>query len=168
MIIVVMGVCGSGKTTIGLQLADQLGWRFAEGDDLHPPANKQKMSTGMPLIDEDRWPWLNRIYVEISQHRRDRKGLVISCSALKKSYREKLVRGASDVLFVHLTGTKELLSKRMTSRHGHFMPETLLDSQLAALEIPGPDENALSLDIVMSPSEIVSQVCRQAKALGAP
>jgi gluconokinase len=158
MIIVVMGVSGSGKTTVGRLLADELGWMFIEADDFHPPANVAKMASGQPLNDEDRTPWLAALRTQIDRHLARGENAVVTCSALKERYREVLVGDPQKVKIVHLHGSPELLRSRMNNREGHYMPATLLDSQLAALE---PPEDALTLDVVHSPEELVAQI-RQA------
>jgi len=147
-LIVVMGVAGSGKTTIASGLAETLGVPFVEGDSLHPPANVKKMAGGIALTDEDRWPWLEAIGDRIEVERVTGHGVVVSCSALKHVYRDclrKQVHGT--VQFILLDGTPELIGDRMRKRKGHFMPPTLLDSQFATLEKPTPDEHAVVLDI---------------------
>ncbi|HVV27560.1 MAG TPA: gluconokinase [Rhizomicrobium sp.] len=147
-LIVVMGVAGSGKTTIASGLAEKLGVPFVEGDSLHPAANVKKMASGMPLTDEDRWPWLKAIGERMEVERVTGHGVVVSCSALKHSYRDCL-RGQVNgrVQFVLLDGPRELIAARMAARKGHFMPPALLDSQFATLEKPTPDEHAVVLDI---------------------
>ena len=147
-LIVVMGVAGSGKTTIASGLAKRLDVPFVEGDCLHPAANVQKMAGGTPLTDADRWPWLEAIGERMEMERIAGHGVVVSCSALKRAYRDclrKKVHG--EVQFVMLEGSRELISGRMQQRKGHFMPPALLDSQFAALERPTPDEHAVILDI---------------------
>ena len=147
-LIVVMGVAGSGKTTIASGLAERLGVPFVEGDCLHPAANVKKMAGGTPLTDADRWPWLEAIGERMEMERITGHGVVVSCSALKRVYRDclrKKVHG--EVQFVMLEGSRELISGRMQQRKGHFMPPALLDSQFAALEKPTPDEHAVILDI---------------------
>jgi gluconokinase len=153
-VVVVMGVAGSGKTTVAELLAARFGVPHAEADDFHPQANIAKMSAGHPLTDEDRWPWLRAIAQWIKQHAAADGG-VVTCSALKRSYRDLLRDGSADVWFVHLTGTLELLAERLGARKGHFMPATLLDSQLADLEPLGPDEPGVTLDVRHSPEELV-------------
>ena len=147
MIVVVMGVCGSGKTSVGRLLAERLGWAFIEGDDLHPEANRRKMAAGTPLTDEDRWPWLGRIADEMRRAGEDGRSMVVACSALRRVYRDRLRGCGADVRFLHLTGDPELLRARMEGREGHFMPAGLLDSQLATLEPAGPAETVHDLDI---------------------
>jgi gluconokinase len=152
--IVVMGVSGCGKSTVGRLLADSLGLDYIEGDDLHPPENVARMAAGVALTDADRQGWLQALAQRLADARAQRRGLVLSCSALKRSYRDILRSGASDVRFVHLHGTRDLLAARMHGRPGHYMPPSLLDSQLATLELPGADELALSFDIAQTPQDI--------------
>lgn len=142
---VVMGVSGSGKTTVGAAVAQRLGWDFADGDDLHPVANVAKMAAGRPLDDANRAPWLARVAAWVRAHVEAGEPGVITCSALKRSYRDQL-RG-DGVRFVFLAGSRALLAARLARRPGHFVPASLLDSQLAALEEPGPDEHCLRIDI---------------------
>ncbi|MFG2727944.1 gluconokinase [Streptomyces canus] len=159
-VVVVMGVAGTGKTTIGPLLAARLGVPYAEGDDFHPPANIAKMSTGTPLTDEDRWPWLDAI--GSWAHGRAALGGVVSCSALKRSYRDRLRAEAPGVVFVHLAGDRSLIEDRMSHRQGHFMPTALLDSQFATLQPLQEDEAGVVVDVSGSPEEIAG---RAAKAL---
>ena len=140
MIAVVMGVSGSGKTTVGRRIAERLGWEFVEGDDLHPEANRRKMAAGAPLTDEDRRPWLDRIAARMRRGDREDRSLVVACSALRRSYRDRLRACGADVRFLHLTGAPALLRDRLERREGHFMPAGLLDSQLATLELAGAGE----------------------------
>jgi gluconokinase len=151
-----MGVSGSGKSTVAGILAGQLGWDLEEGDDLHPPANVAKMAAGHPLTDEDRWPWLDTVASWITEHTIAGIPGVITCSALKRIYRDKL-RG-EHVVFVHLTGSKDQIGKRLSARLDHYMPPTLLDSQIATLEPPGPDENVLVVDVGRRPAEEAAEV----------
>jgi gluconokinase len=162
-VVVVMGVAGTGKTTIGPLLAARLGVPYAEGDDFHPQANIDKMSAGIPLDDSDRWPWLDAI----GQWAHGRAGLggVVSSSALKRSYRDRLRAVAPDVVFVHLTGDRKLIEERMTQRQGHFMPTALLDSQFATLQPLGPDEAGVAVDVAGSPQEITERAARALEAL---
>ena len=154
----VMGVSGAGKTVIGTLLADALAVAFLEGDALHPPENVQRMARGIPLTDDDRRPWLAAIAARIADARRTSAGLVVACSALKRQYRDVLRDADGDVLFVHLTGIAALIRQRMTQRVGHYMPATLLDSQLATLEVPGTDEHALTCDVADTPAAIVARI----------
>lgn len=150
---IVMGVAGCGKSTIGRALADRFDGTYLEGDSFHPSANIEKMSRGEPLTDEDRWPWLDTVAREM----RARSGIVFAgCSALKRSYRDRLIEAAGEpILFVHLTGSRELIAERMNARDGHFMPLTLLDSQFKTLEPPAADELAIQVDISGSTQECV-------------
>ncbi|MFC5959758.1 gluconokinase [Streptomyces pratens] len=154
-VVVVMGVAGTGKTTIGPLLAARYGVPYAEGDDFHPPANIAKMSAGTPLDDEDRWPWLDAIGEWA--HGRAGLGGVVSSSALKRSYRDRLRAAAPDVVFVHLTGDRALIEDRMSHREGHFMPTALLDSQFATLQPLEPDEAGVAVEVSGSPEEITEQ-----------
>jgi carbohydrate kinase (thermoresistant glucokinase family) len=149
-VLVLMGVSGCGKSTVGGVLAGRLGWEMGEGDDLHPAANVAKMAAGHPLTDDDRRSWLGLVRGWIDEHVLAGQPGVITCSALKRSYRDVLRN--DHVVFVHLTGSRDQLLARLAARHGHFMPISLLDSQLADLEPPGPDEQALQIDIGPSPS----------------
>jgi len=147
-LIVVMGVAGSGKTTIASALAEKLGVPFVEGDSLHPAANVKKMANGIPLTDADRWPWLEAIGERMEVERATGHGVVVSCSALKRAYRDCLRKEVhGKVHFILLDGSRELIGERMRKRKGHFMPPALLDSQFATLEKPTPDEHAVILDI---------------------
>ena len=155
MIVVVMGVCGSGKTSVGRRIAERMDWAFIEGDDLHPEANRRKMAAGTPLTDEDRWPWLDRIVEEMRRADGEDRSAVVACSALRRAYRDRLRRGGADVRFLHLTGAPALLRVRMERRDGHFMPAGLLDSQLATLEPAGPAETLHALDIARDVETLV-------------
>jgi gluconokinase len=155
-VLVLMGVSGSGKSTVGALLAGRLGWDFEEGDDLHPVANVEKMAAGHPLDDEDRWPWLAKVAQWIVAHTTTGRPGVITCSALKRSYRDVL-RG-EHVVFVDLAGTREQIARRLVKRHGHFMPSSLLDSQFDALEPPTSDENAITVDLADSAAAVADQV----------
>jgi gluconokinase len=159
---VIMGVCGSGKSLIGAALARELGVEFVEGDALHPPDNVKRMAAGVPLTDYDRQGWLTAIATRLRDARREGVGLVVSCSALKQKYRDVLrSAGDSDVRFVFLAGDRALVAERLASRRGHFMPPSLLDSQLATLEEPSPDEGAWTCDIRHTPESIVAEVVRR-------
>ena len=138
--IVVMGVSGSGKTSAARELTRQLGWAYIEGDDLHPAANVAKMAAGTPLDDDDRWPWLREIAAVIGEHEAAGTSIVITCSALKRAYRDLLRDGHPSVWFAHVDVSREVLAQRLAARQGHFMPPSLLDSQLATLEPLGEDE----------------------------
>ena len=150
--VVVMGVCGCGKSTIGRGIAARLGCSFLEGDELHPPANVAKMSRGIPLQDGDRWPWLDAIGAALGSAAHASGSAVAACSALKRVYRDRLSAAAGvPIRYVHLAGTRELLSARMSARKDHFMPTSLLDSQLATLEPLQPDETAVVIDVAWPP-----------------
>jgi gluconokinase len=155
-VLVIMGVSGSGKSTVAGLLADRLGWDFAEGDDLHPAANVAKMQAGEPLTDEDRWPWLESVAGWIRQHTASGTPGIITCSALKRRYRDVL-RG-DGVVFVFLDGSRDRISDRLASRRGHFMPAALLDSQFEALEAPTADETALTLSASSAPPDEVQEI----------
>lgn len=157
-VLIVMGVSGAGKTTIGALLAERLGWEFVDGDLFHPAANVEKMRSGIPLTDEDRWPWLQAIAGWIDRKRRDRGHAVIACSALKRSYRAAIVGQRRDVGFVYLKGPRALIARRQADRNGHFMPASLLDSQFEVLEEPTPDENAIVVSIEPRPGEIIDTI----------
>ncbi|MEG8278595.1 gluconokinase [Streptomyces sp. AHA2] len=165
-VVVVMGVAGTGKTTIGPLLAARLGVPYAEGDDFHPPANIDKMSAGTPLTDEDRGPWLDAI----GDWAQGRAGLggVVSCSALKRSYRDRLRAAAPGVVFVHLTGDRALIEDRMSHRKGHFMPTALLDSQFATLQPLEADEAGVGVDVSGSPAEITERAAAALDSLPEP
>ncbi|OLC10292.1 MAG: hypothetical protein AUJ01_06585 [Acidobacteria bacterium 13_1_40CM_3_65_5] len=159
---VIMGVAGSGKTTIGAKLARALDVAFVEGDDLHPPENVRRMAAGIPLTDDDRRPWLIAIAHRLREARRAGTGLVVSCSALKRSYRDLLRSEAqADLQFVYLKGSRALIAERMTQRRGHFMPPALLDSQFASLDEPSPDEHAWVCDIRRPPDAIVADLVKR-------
>ena len=151
-ILVVMGVSGSGKSTIGTLLARTLQWEFGDANSFHPPANVEKMRKGIPLTDEDRWPWLRAIAAWIDKKRAAGACGVVGCSALKRRYRDILIAERRDVRLVYLKGSEELIARRMAMRHGHFMPPSLLSSQFAALEEPGPDERPIIVSIEPQPS----------------
>lgn len=155
---VMMGVTGSGKSTVGAGLARALEVPFIDGDDLHPRQNVERMAAGIPLTDEDRRPWLLAIAARLREARRAGRGLVVACSALKRSYRDVLRSGAPDLRFVHLVGSRALLAERMTQRRGHYMPPSLLDSQLNTLEEPSPDEDVWLCDIRQTPDAIVADL----------
>jgi gluconokinase len=155
-VLVIMGVSGCGKSTVAGLLGGRLGWDLAEGDDMHPAASIAKMAAGQPLTDEDRWPWLARVAAWIRAHAAAHRPGIITCSALKRSYRDVL--RADPVVFVYLAASRELIARRLAARHGHFMPLALLDSQFAALEPPGPDEQAVTVDVSGSPEQTASLV----------
>jgi gluconokinase/shikimate kinase len=155
-VLVIMGVSGSGKSTVAGLVAGRLGWDLAEGDDLHPPANVAKMQAGEPLTDDDRWPWLESIAEWIRAHTAAGTPGVVTCSALKKRYRDVL-RGEG-VVFVFLEGSKDRISDRLASRHGHFMPPALLASQFDALEAPTEDETFITLCVSATPAEEAQEI----------
>jgi gluconokinase len=155
--IIIFGVSGAGKTTVGKLLASELGWRFIEGDDFHPAANIEKMRSGHPLTDEDRWPWLDCLRKRIEQLLSAAENAVLACSALKRAYRDRL-RVSDEVKFVFLRGDYALVEKQLRSRHGHFMNANLLQSQFDDLEQPQPDENVLTIELGRSPAEIVERI----------
>ena len=155
-VLVVMGVSGSGKSTVAAGLAARLGWDTAEGDDMHPAANVAKMRAGIPLTDDDRWPWLQTIAGWIDTHLAAGTPGIITCSALKRIYRDVMRRDG--VVFVHLTGGVSQIADRLAARQGHFMPPDLLGSQIATLEPPGPDENVLVVDVGSSPQHEVEEI----------
>jgi len=163
--VVVMGVSGCGKSTLGHLLAARLSVPFVEGDDLHSAANVAKMAAGQPLTDEDRAGWLQALSQGLRQAATQDRGLVVACSALKKSYRDVLRQGAVDLLFVHVHGSPEVLRQRMQQRTAHYMPPTLLQSQLAILEPPHADEVALTLDMLMPPEQQCQQVIQYLQTL---
>jgi gluconokinase len=157
VIVLLMGPAGSGKTRVGLLLAKELSWEFADGDDFHSPANKNKMARGVGLTDEDRVPWLQSIRDAIDQWLAERRSVVLACSALKRSYRERLGihSNAKDIKLVYLKGSYDLLLERLRSRKGHYATEGLLSSQLADLEEP---TDAITIDVSRSPEEIVVEI----------
>jgi gluconokinase len=159
--LIVMGVSGSGKSTIADRLAQRLSWDFEDGDIFHPASNVAKMSAGQPLTDEDRWPWLQAIADEIDRICKAGEHAVIACSALKRAYRDILVHGRNDVRIIYLKGTQELIAGRLTSRKGHFMPPGLLTSQFKTLEPPEASESPVTVSIDASVETIVDDIVRQ-------
>jgi gluconokinase len=157
-ILVVMGVSGSGKTTIGKLLSQRLGWPYRDADEFHPKANIEKMKNGVPLTDDDRWPWLRAIAAFIDEERSRGVHAIVTCSALKRSYRAIIVGDRGDVRLVYLKGEKALLEARLAKRHGHFMPPSLLQSQFDDLEGPGPDEQPLTVSVDATPETIVAEI----------
>ncbi|MDQ7777400.1 MAG: gluconokinase [Paracoccus aminovorans] len=160
MHIVVMGVSGSGKSTTGGALAEVLGWRFIEGDSFHPRANVEKMAAGTPLTDADRAPWLQALAAEFARNEAAGESSVMGCSALKRSYRDILRSGAPRVRFLHVHGTRAILEERLAHREGHFFPAKLLDLQLATLEMLGPDEDGVVVDMALPVEEQVALALR--------
>jgi gluconokinase len=157
-VIVVMGVSGAGKTTIGALLAGRLQWEFADGDWFHPDSNVEKMRSGTPLTDEDRWPWLQAIAEWIDATRREGGHAIVACSTLKRSYRAVIIGDRPDVRLVYLKGDRALIAHRQAARHGHFMPTGLLESQFEALEEPGREEDAIVVSIEPRPREIIDTI----------
>jgi gluconokinase len=155
--VIVMGVSGSGKTTVARSIDEVLGWPFAEGDDFHPPANVEKMSSGTPLTDEDRAPWLEAIARWIGEQEAAGRSAVVTCSALKRAYRELLRRDHPSVWFVHVSPSPDALQHRLETRSGHYMPASLLASQLEALQPLGPDEPGLTIGGEGSPEEVAAR-----------
>jgi gluconokinase len=155
MIVIVMGVAGCGKTAVGQRLAERLGWPFFDADEYHPAANVEKMRSGMPLTDADRWPWLDRLNeLLVSQEAKD-GSTVLGCSALKQAYRDRLTRGCANVRWVHLKGSFELIEARLRARKGHYLPASLLRSQFDTLEEP---RDALVIDVTDPPDVLVSRI----------
>jgi gluconokinase len=160
VVLVVMGVAGTGKSKVAATLAERLGWDLGEGDDLHPAANVAKMANGQPLTDEDRWPWLDKVASWIDKHVATGQPGIMTCSALKKAYRDRL-RGPG-VVFVHLNGTRELLTARLAGRRDHYMPGSLLDSQLEALQPLEADENGIVVELdSKSPDQEAEEIIRR-------
>jgi gluconokinase len=164
VVVVVMGVSGSGKTTAAALLAAGMHWSFQEVYDLHPASNVAKMHSGIPLNDADRLPWLHAIAAVIDRWRAEGRSGVLTCSALKRAYRDIIIGKRSDVALVYLRGSRELVGARMAARHEHFMPVALLDSQFATLEEPAPDENAIEVSVGQSPHDIVVEIVRRLAA----
>ena len=160
-IVVVMGVSGSGKTTIAAGIAQQKDWRLLEGDKFHPSANVAKMEAGIPLTDDDRWPWLRAIAARAAELRTSGESAVVACSALKRVYRQILIDSQPDAALIYLRGSRALILQRMRQRTNHFMPPELLESQLATLEEPGSDEHPIIVDIGGSATAVVADAVRQ-------
>jgi gluconokinase len=158
IVVVMMGVSGSGKTTVGAMLAQRLRWPFADADDFHSAGNVAKMRAGMPLDDTDRIPWLAAIARHVDQWRSDQRHGVVTCSALKRGYRQIIVGDRPDVRLVYLKGDLPLIAPRLAARHGHFMPVSLLTSQFAALEEPRPEERAITIWVDKPPAALVDQI----------
>jgi gluconokinase len=165
MILIAMGVSGAGKSRIGEMLAERLHCPFTDGDAFHSAANKEKMHKGIPLTDDDRWPWLKTIRAAIEEKQRAGETAVFTCSSLKRSYRDVLRDGDKDVCFVYLKGTMDTLKERLTTRTGHFFDPSLLQSQLDTLEEPGDDE-AITESIELTPEQIVENVIEKLKTRG--
>ena len=151
-IIVLMGVTGAGKSTVGTLIAERLGVSFRDADDFHPPANIAKMSGGQPLTDDDRWPWLDAIGTHLAAHAG--QGCVVTCSALKRVYRDRLRAAAPTLRFIHLHGDMDLVAARQAARQGHFMPASLVASQYATLETPAAEEGVIALDVAATPAAL--------------
>ncbi len=162
--VVVMGVCGCGKSTVGGRLASELGALFIEGDAFHPPANVARMAAGIALTDADRQGWLEALAAQLADARRAGRSVVLACSALKRRYRDVLRQGAPDLRVVHLTGDRAMLAVRLAARQGHYMPASLLDSQLVTLETPDPDERAITLDAGSPTDTLVQSALTQLQA----
>jgi carbohydrate kinase (thermoresistant glucokinase family) len=162
-ILVIMGVSGTGKTTVSRALAAKLGWTFEEGDSLHPEANIQKMHAGIPLTDADREPWLMAVAAWIDNQRARRLCGIITCSALKRSYRDIIIGNRTNVRLVYLRGSAAVVAERLSRRHGHFMPASLLQSQFDTLEEPGPDEDPVIIDIGPPNDQIVDQIIQNCR-----
>jgi len=162
--VVVMGVCGCGKSTVGERLARELGALFIEGDAFHPPANVARMAAGIALTDADRQGWLEALAAQLADARRAGRSVVLACSALKRRYRDLLRLGAPDLRVVHLAGDRAMLAARLAARQGHYMPASLLDSQLATLETPDPDERAVTLDAGAPTDTLVQSALTQMQA----
>jgi gluconokinase len=156
--IVVMGVSGAGKSTVAAALVTRLGWDFAEGDEFHPPENVEKMRAGIPLDDEDRWPWLRRLAAWIGQHEAAGTNAVVTCSALRRAYRDLLCDGHPSVWFAHVSADPNLIRDRVEHRQGHYMPPSLLGSQLSTLEPLQPEEPGAVISGVDPPAEVAGHV----------
>lgn len=159
--IIVMGVSGSGKSTIGALLAEALGWPFADADGFHPAANVAKMAAGQPLTDADRWPWLDAIAAHIGASRTAGQPVVVACSALRRAYRERLRAGHGDLIFLHLAGAPEVIATRQAARQGHFMPPSLMASQFATLEDTAEEADAVTVSVSASPHEVLVAAINQ-------
>jgi carbohydrate kinase (thermoresistant glucokinase family) len=164
MVLVEMGVSGSGKTTVAQALAERLGWAFQEGDDLHPQANVAKMHAGIPLTDEDRWPWLRKVAAWIDGQLAAGQPGIITCSLLKRAYRDLVIGSKPGVRLLYLHGDKALIADRLARRKGHFMSPSLLESQFATLEEPGPEEHPLVVEIRGTADDVVDHVLRELAA----
>ena len=166
-VLVLMGVSGSGKTTVGTQLADALGWPFVDGDDFHPEANVEKMASGQPLTDDDRWPWLRAIRDFIHERLERGEPALVACSALKGAYRDVLLDGNDGAYIVHLSGSYNLIRERMEARTDHFFDAEMLQSQFDALEVPDA-EDVLTVSIDQPPRAIVQEIQERCAALHGP
>ena len=161
MIVILMGVSGVGKTTIGQVLSDKLGWALFDADEFHSPASIEKMRNGIPLQDADRWPWLDRMNAMLVEKEGRGESLLLACSALKQVYRDRLAKGAADLRWIYLKGSVDLIRKRLEARKGHYMKAGLLESQFATLEEPG---NAFEFDTADTPEAIADTILRQLHA----
>jgi gluconokinase len=166
MILIVAGVSGSGKTTVGAILAERLGWPFADADDFHPAANVEKMRAGLPLTDEDRWPWLRAIGAWMDERIAGNESAVVTCSALKRSYRDLLLGGRPQAQMIFLAVSREVLAQRLAARHGHFFPGQLLGTQFDALEPPQPGERVVSIGPAGDPAATVASIIAVLRASG--
>ena len=162
--IIVMGVSGSGKSTIGALLAESLAWPFTDADGFHPPANVAKMASGRALTDDDRWPWLDAIAAHIGAARKAGQPVVIACSALRRAYRDRLRAGHNDLVFLHLAGSADVIATRQAARQGHFMPPSLMASQFATLEDPSEEADAITLSVTASPEAVVAAALKAIEA----
>jgi carbohydrate kinase (thermoresistant glucokinase family) len=160
LVLVVMGVSGSGKTTVGKLLAERLGWHYQEGDALHPPENVAKMHAGIPLTDADRQPWLESVAAWIDGQRAAKQPGIITCSALKRSYRRTIIGDRPEVRLVYLRGSRDVMAEHLAKRTGHFMPASLLQSQIDTLEEPGPDEDPITIDVGPPAGRIAEDIIR--------
>jgi gluconokinase len=158
--VVVMGVCGCGKTTVARRISALTGFAFAEADEFHSEANVSKMQAGVPLTDEDRWPWLRSLADWMADRAAAGESTVIACSALRRGYRTVLSQGPPSVTFVHLDGSRDTIRRRLSARTGHYMPASLLDSQVATLEALQPDEPGIVLDVEMAPDDLAHEAVR--------
>jgi len=159
--LLVIGVSGAGKTTIGRLLAERLGWAFLDADELHSAANVEKMRSGRPLNDDDRWPWLDAVGGWIDARAAEGRASVIACSALKRAYRDRLRKGRPQVRIIFLSGDADLIAERLAHRKGHYWPAALLPTQFAALEPPGPEEHPITVDIGPPPAALVETIARE-------
>jgi gluconokinase len=163
-IAIVMGVSGSGKTTVAAGLARAENWILLEGDQFHPPANIAKMQAGIPLTDDDRWPWLRAIAARLNEAREAGQSAVVACSALKRAYRDVLTGGGPGTVLIYLRGSQPMIAERMNRRKDHFMPPALLDSQFATLAEPGPEEHPIIVEIGGPPETVIQDVIAQLRA----
>jgi gluconokinase len=165
VVIVLMGVSGCGKSTVGTELSQALGWPFRDADSFHPPANVEKMSQSIPLTDDDRWPWLDAIGAWMDEHLARGEPGIVSCSALKRAYRARIGAKRQGVRLIYLLGSQDMIASRLAARTDHYMPPALLESQFATLEEPGPEERALVVGIAMPPRYMAASIIEK---LGLP